>query len=394
MSTPRIAPLPVARWQPGLLDQAGTLTQGGIRATNNVYGTLANYPSLFLAWLRLGAHAFRHSTLPPRLREIVILRAAGLSQGRYPCAQHVTIGKACGLSDADIAAVFQGPQAMHWSASSLAQDKRTLFAVDELIAGGAMNDATWSDLTKTLNLHQCMDLVATTGFYRLAAWMLNACRTPLQDDGIEVDLHQCIPAAHPTHDAYQGEVRIQPISPDEWPRDLLAETARWPRFRNRPETRSAGVYSTFANHPALFSAIGALMAHNLDNSSLSAEARELVIVRACAMARGGYPYRQHIRIGREAGLSETVLNAASQLTPQGLTGEAQIIVGLVDSLFETHDIDDNLWAIARSNLSSPQFMDVIMIAGFYGIISMVLNVAGTRLEEGQATLPEEFLAKE
>lgn len=394
MSPPRIATLPVARWQTGLLDQASAITQGGISAKNNVYGTLANYPSLFLAWLRLGAHALRNSTLSPRQREIVILRAAGLSQGHYPCSQHVTIARASGLSAADIGAVFQGPQDVHWGSSQLTQDKRILFAVDELIAGGAMNDATWSDLTQTLNLHQCMDLVAATGFYRLAAWMLNACRTPLQDDGIEVDLRQCIPAAHPAHDAYQGETRIRPISPDEWPRDLLAETARWPRFKNRPEIRSAGVYSTFANHPALFSAIGGLMAHNLDGSSLSAEARELVIVRACAMARGGYPYRQHVRIGREAGLSEAVLNAASQLAPQGLTGEAQLIIGLVDSLFETNDIDDNLWAIARSNLSSPQFMDVIVIAGFYGIISMVLNVARTRLEEGQATLPEKFLAKE
>ena len=33
----------------------------------------------------------------------------------------------------------------------------------------------------------------------------------------------------------------------DWPQELLAETAEWPRFKDRPELRKAGVYQIFAN---------------------------------------------------------------------------------------------------------------------------------------------------
>ncbi|MCS5573071.1 MAG: carboxymuconolactone decarboxylase family protein, partial [Pseudomonadales bacterium] len=89
----------------------------------------------------------------------------------------------------------------------------------------------------------------------------------------------------------------------------LMETAESPRFKNRPELRQAGVYQTLANHPNLFRAIGGLMTHILDKNSLADRLREIVIVRACARARGAYPYYQHLRIGRQAGLTEAELSS-------------------------------------------------------------------------------------
>ena len=59
MKSPRLKPLPVEQWTPGLLETARTITNGGIRADANVYCTLANYPALFLAWLGIGAHVLR-----------------------------------------------------------------------------------------------------------------------------------------------------------------------------------------------------------------------------------------------------------------------------------------------------------------------------------------------
>lgn len=387
MTKGRIPPLPLDRWQAGLLDKVRDLSGGEVQADKNVYCTLANHPSLFVAWMQLGVHVLRRSSLAGREREMVILRTTALTGGKYPYVQHVEIGRRCGLIEEDIAALRAGPSSPHWQSA----DRRLLTAVDELIAGGALNDATWNDLLSGLSVPQCMDVTATVAFYRLAAWLLNACGTPLEDNQQQLDMTRTGSAEPLGVNAYRGKPRLPSVPPQDWPPELLEETAQWPGLRARPELRRAGVYATLANHPALFQAIGGLAVHVLHGNSLPDRARELAIVRACARARGAYPYRQHVGIGRGVGLTEAQINAVGQLRPQGLSGDMRLLVEMVDELYEKNDVDDELWARARAALSTQQILDVILICGFYGLISAVTNVARTSLEAGGDSLPEHFL---
>ena len=97
----RIPPLPVERWQAGLLDKVEGLSYGKLRAEKNVYRTLANHPRLFVAWMQLGVYLLHRSSLGEREREMVILRTTALAGGRYPFTQHVEIGQQCGLGKKD-----------------------------------------------------------------------------------------------------------------------------------------------------------------------------------------------------------------------------------------------------------------------------------------------------
>ena len=387
MTKVRIPPLPVDCWQAGLSEKIEELSSPNLQPDRNVFCTLANHPLLFVAWMQLGVYALSRSSLAGRERELVILRATALSNGRYPFAQHVEIGMQCGLDGTDIPALLAGPSSPHWHTA----DRRLLTAVDELIAGNALNDATWNGLRSGLSVTQCMDVVATVAFYRLAAWMLNACGTPLEDGQQEVDTaprdsKQSLEAA-----AYRGAARIPRLPPEDWPPELLSATAQWPGLRARPELRRAGVYGTLANHPALFQAIGGPAVHILHRNSLADRARELAIIRACARARGAYPYRQHVGIGRGVGLTEAEISAVGRLRPRGLDTEMQVLVEMVDALYRDNDLDDDLWGRAQAAFSTGQIMDTILICGFYGLISAVLNVARTELEPGSDNLPRRFI---
>lgn len=386
-NTVRIPPLPLDRWQAGLLDRVDRLSGGNLQAGKNVFCTLANYPRLFVAWLQLGVHALGGSSIAAREREMVILRTTALADGRYPFAQHVEIGERCGLNRKDIAALLAGPSSSHWRGA----DRRLLKAVDELAAGNALNDTTWDELRRGLSVAQCMDVAATVAFYRLAAWLLNACGTPLEDGQQGIEMTAMGPEGRLEANAYAGEPRIAPVQPEDWPSVLLEETAKWPGLRARPELRSAGVYATFANHPDLFQAIGGPSVHILHGNSLPDRAREVAIIRACARARGAYPYRQHVGIGRSVGVTESEIAALGQLQPVGLDEEAWILVDIMDGLYRDNDLDDGLWARAQAVFSNDQIMDVILICGFYGLISAVLNVARTRLEPGSDSLPRRFI---
>ena len=386
-NTVRIPPLPLDRWQAGLLDKVNRLSGGNLQAGKNVFCTLANYPRLFVAWLQLGVHALGGSSIAAREREMVILRTTALADGRYPFAQHVEIGERCGLNRKDIAALLAGPLSSHWRDA----DRRLLKAVDELAAGSALNDTTWDELRRGLSVAQCMDVAATVAFYRLAAWLLNACRTPLEDGQQGIEVTTAGLEVRFETDAYEGEPRIPSVPPEYWPPALLEETAKWPGLLARPELRRAGVYGTFANHPALFQAIGGPAVHILHGSRLPDRAREVAIIRACARARGAYPYRQHVGIARSVGVTESEIAALGQSQPTGLGEEARILVDMVDGLYRDNDLDDGVWARAQAVFSNDQIMDVILICGFYGLISAVLNVARTSLETGSDSLPEHFI---
>ena len=387
MVGPRIAPLPVDRWAPGLLEGANAIVGGTLRADANVYSTIANSPELFTAWLHLGSHLLRRSTLPARERELVILRSTALASGVYPFTQHDRIGREVGLSPADVQAALDGPDSSKWQTT----DRQLLLGVDELMVNNVIGDTTWQALCGDWTLQQRLDLIATAAFYRLAAWMLNVCATPL-DDGQGNALGETTLGPLPPW-TRAGEVRIAPLPENDWPGNFLAETSQWPRFAARPESRSAGVYATLANHLDLFRSLGPLMAYFFDHSSLDDRDRELVIIRSCYRDRGEYPYRQHVGIGIAAGLPGSTVAALGEVAPVLDDPNQATLVGLIDELHDTNTITDETWQGLSAHFSAVQVMDVVALAGFYGVVSFVLSSAGTKLEPGDICLPDDVRPK-
>jgi alkylhydroperoxidase family enzyme len=117
-----------------------------------------------------GTHVLNKSTLPARERELVILRVGWLCRAEYEWAQHVQIGKQCGVTDQDIRRLTQGPEAPGWNDL----DQLLLRATDELHANQCVTDATWKGLSEKLDTNQLMDLLFTVGQYTLVSMVLNS----------------------------------------------------------------------------------------------------------------------------------------------------------------------------------------------------------------------------
>src|ERR1700689_4061994 len=75
----------------------------------NIYKTLAHDPQLYSRWSGLGQYLLNGSTLPPRDREIIILRMGWLCQAPYEWSQDARIAKAAKLlNDVEIHAIAEG----------------------------------------------------------------------------------------------------------------------------------------------------------------------------------------------------------------------------------------------------------------------------------------------
>ena len=186
LTEPRIPPLPQDDWNDETADLMWSLRRDG--QVYNIFSTLARHPQLLKKWLVFGGHVLSKSTLPPRHREIAILRMGWLCGAEYEWGHHVAIGKQVGLDDDDIRRIAEGP-----GAAGLDPFEAILLqAVDELNADTFISDETWKCLESGYNTQQILDFLFTAGEYKLVSMVLNSLGIQLEKgfEGISHEAQQ------------------------------------------------------------------------------------------------------------------------------------------------------------------------------------------------------------
>jgi alkylhydroperoxidase family enzyme len=179
LDEPRIPPVERSNWTPAQRaylephEQAGRLF--------NVFKTAANHTDMGSA---VDALAFGHingesSTLPPRHRELLILRIGWLCQSEYEWAAHSLVARSIGFTDDELIRITKGPDTPGWTPF----EAMLLRAVDELHRDAFVTDATWQAIAAEYDVQQLMDLIATVGTYNLVSMMLNSWGVQL-DEGL------------------------------------------------------------------------------------------------------------------------------------------------------------------------------------------------------------------
>ena len=185
----RLPPLPEDQWDDRTRAALAALLPPERRnpqGAGNAMATLARHPDLTETFLPFNTRLLLRSTLPPRLRELAILRVARRCGCAYEWAHHVKIAARAGLSEAEIEAAGDGEVAASLDSASLASaslasaslasaelDSAVLSAVDELADECNLSDRTWARLGEHLDERQLMDLVFTIGAYSLLAMAFN-----------------------------------------------------------------------------------------------------------------------------------------------------------------------------------------------------------------------------
>jgi alkylhydroperoxidase family enzyme len=175
---PRLEPLAEEQWDDETRELLERSRVDG--RVFNIFRTLAHHPKLLKRWLVFGGHILHKSTLPPRERELLILRIGWLCRAEYEWGQHVLIGRRAGLTDDEINRIKEGPDAPGWKES----DAVLLRAVDELHANAFISDAVWKALAARYDTQQLLDVIFTVGQYNLVSMALNTLGVQL-DQGIK-----------------------------------------------------------------------------------------------------------------------------------------------------------------------------------------------------------------
>jgi 3-hydroxyisobutyrate dehydrogenase-like beta-hydroxyacid dehydrogenase/alkylhydroperoxidase family enzyme len=172
---PRIAPL--TEWDEEMRALSVQAPPGHEHVRSILLSILLHNRGFVRAYREILPYFLAHGVLPPRVRELVILRTAWLLQVPFEWGEHVQLAKQAGLTTAEIERVTRGSEAEGWGED----DGAVIRAVEELIEDSMISDAVWQALTARLGPDLLVELVACVGQYQALGYLLNALRIPLSE---------------------------------------------------------------------------------------------------------------------------------------------------------------------------------------------------------------------
>jgi alkylhydroperoxidase family enzyme len=169
MTAPRIPPLDPEAFTPEQAELVGAWS-------HLVFSrVIVRRPDMYRIFLPFIEKVIADTRLPPRDRQIVVLRTLALADETYELHHHKVISRGAGMSEAEIEAAVSG--------DGLSGFDRTLAdAAEELLRDYKIADATWAALAERYSEEQLMEVVFLAGCYATMAMLTKSFGMPLEDD--------------------------------------------------------------------------------------------------------------------------------------------------------------------------------------------------------------------
>ena len=147
------------------------------------------------------------------------------------------------------------------------------------------------------------------------------------------------------------------------------------------------IFRTLARNKPLYKGFLALGSHLLTGDALPAREREIVILRVGYRAGSEYEFGQHTRIGHQAGLTDDEIARLATPAVAGWDPRDEALVRLADELCADDVVSDATWQALTATWSEQQMLDLLVLAGYYRLVSGMLNSIGVALEPTTAGWP-------
>jgi 4-carboxymuconolactone decarboxylase len=353
-TTARIAPLPEAQWRAEQREVVTTFERGGVADPG--LRTLVRVPELARAIAPYTQYLVEASTLPERVRRLLILRTAWLTGSDAVWSRY-----ASGLPTEERRRVAEGPSASGWSEG----DRALLRTADELYRLSSVTNATWKSISAAFDLHGVIDVVETVNHFTTLALVYNS-------------------------------IGVQPgTAADRMPRGIAYRVAIGQREPPLREARIApaegtgiAVGRTFARHPKLNAVRGGRANFILRVSPLQPRHREMLILRTGWNAQSEYEWAQHVgNVGRARDYGLEPVNIAKG-PDAGWDAFEAAILRAADELYRDSVVSDATWKTLAGRFDEAAMMSAVFTASSYRATAMALNAFGVQLEPGDERFPQ------
>jgi alkylhydroperoxidase family enzyme len=155
------------------------------------------------------------------------------------------------------------------------------------------------------------------------------------------------------------------------------------------EPAPLNIFRTLAHNEPLNKAFLKLGGHLLGGGVLPAREREIVILRVGWRAGSEYEFGQHTAIGKKAGLRDEEISRLADCGSGSWDPGDETLIRFVDELCDTDSVGDQTWQLLANRWSDAEMLELLVLAGYYRLVSGVLNSVRVALEPGTPGWPED-----
>ena len=136
-----------------------------------------------------------------------------------------------------------------------------------------------------------------------------------------------------------------------------------------------GPFNVLLRSPELGDAAQALGAQVRFHSSLPRRLNEFAILITGRFWDAQYEWYAHKRLALQAGLDPATINAlAVGQRPKAMQPDEEAVYNFASELLRMKRVSDAVFESARSKLGERGVVDLVAVVGYYGLVSIVLNV--------------------
>ncbi len=158
-------------------------------------------------------------------------------------------------------------------------------------------------------------------------------------------------------------------------------------IRGGPRGGLRGPFEAWLRSPGLADTAQKLGAYCRFGSSLPGDINELAILLTGKHWKSQFEFWAHARLALQAGLDPAIIEAVRTGAEPPFTREIErVVYAAVTEYFETHRLSDATYKRAIDTFGEAGLVDLIGVVGYYGLVSMTLNVFEVALPEGEAEL--------
>ena len=130
-------------------------------------------------------------------------------------------------------------------------------------------------------------------------------------------------------------------------------------------------------------------------TDLPADLREIGILRAGYVANADYETWQHESIARSVGMTDAQIDAIKAgKAPAGVMNPAQeAVLAFTDELVIKGTPSDSALAEVRKHLPDNQMLDLVLVTGYYMMVSRFLNTTGVERDTDRGPIAARFISK-
>jgi alkylhydroperoxidase family enzyme len=359
LRTPRIAPLPESQWTDVHRELVAKFAGG---KADNAFATLLNLPELIVGVMPYTVYLSNDSSLTPRHRELLILRAAWLHGNQPLWATHAPRARQAGLSSAEVHRIAEGPGAKSWSAF----EATLLRLADEAYGNSSVTDTTWKALAVEYDMVHLMDAAETVNHFTVLSLVYNSF-------GVQPDAD--------AKDRLPTDVPYRLTLPPREPPLAAARVVA-------PPGSGIAVTRTFGLYPTLSQRWSPRQTFVNRVSKLTPRHREMLILRMGWNCRSEYEWSQHVGIvgrAREHGLEP--LWIAQGADAAGWDPFERELLRVADELYRDGLVSDSTWKALGARFDPGLVMSAIFTPSAYRAISMSLNTYGVQHEPNDERFP-------